>query len=114
MEISSNLVAFSKNTNFKNSYRKTIIKVLNFRFVVQEVPSNLQRNLQSQYAKVMMLIHIMIITMMMTMTLWKHLAVNLLNKKQVEENLPTIVKQSAWNILELHVNLEISVVPKVE
>ena len=88
--------------------------MLNIRYAVQEVPSDLQKKLQSQYAKVMMLINIMIITMAMTMMLLKILAVNLLNKKQVEENLPTIVKQSAWNILELHVNLEISVVPKVE
>ena len=88
--------------------------MLNIRYAVQEVPSDLQKKLQSQYAKVMMLINIMIITMAMTMMLLKNLAVNLLNKKQVEENLPTIVKQSAWNILELHVNLEISVEPKVE
>ena len=64
---------------FKNSYRKSIKKVLNFRFVVQEVPSNLQKKLQSQYARVTMLINIMIITV--TMMLLKNLAVNLQNKK---------------------------------
>ena len=103
-----------KAENLKNSFRKSIKKVLNIRFAVQEVPSDLQKKLQSQYAKVMMLINIMIITMAMTMMLLKNLTVNLQNKKKAEENSPTIVKQSAWNILELHVNLEISVVPKVE
>ena len=55
--------------------------MLNIRFAVQEVPSDLQKKLQSQYAKVMMLINIMIITMAMTMMLLKNLTVNLQNKK---------------------------------
>ena len=70
-----------KAENLKNSFRKSIKKVLNIRFAVQEVPSDLQKKLQSQYAKVMMLINIMIITMAMTMMLLKNLAVNLQNKK---------------------------------
>ena len=70
-----------KAKNLKNSFRKSIKKVLNIRFAVQEVPSDLQKKLQSQYAKVMMLINIMIITMAMTMMLLKNLAVNLQNKK---------------------------------
>ena len=50
------------------------------------------------------------IKLLMHLTRW---AVSLPSLKKAKENFPTILKKSAWIILGLSVNLEISVVLKV-